>query len=95
MVRHVVCQKFENKEDAKTAAEMLRALPEKIEPLLSMEVGLDFLGSERSFDLVLIATFADEAGLHAYDEHPEHAKVRAFIRPRRVGTVSVDYIVEA
>ena len=62
--------------------------------LRSMEVGIDFMGSERSYDLVLIATFDDEAGLAAYDKHPSHEEVRAFIRAHRTGTVSVDYKVE-
>ncbi len=46
--------------------------------LRSMEVGIDFMGSERSYDLVLIATFDDEAGLAAYDKHPSHEEVRAY-----------------
>ena len=94
MVKHVVCQKFADKKDAATAAEILRALMGQVPSLRSMEVGLDYLGSERSYDLVLIATFDDEAGLKAYDKHPKHEEVRAFIRAHRTGTVSVDYRVE-
>jgi len=93
MFKHVVCQKFQDKNDAFTAAEMLRALPEQVPELLSMEVGVNELESERAFDLVLIATFENEAGLHAYDHHPAHQAVRAFIKPRRVGTCSVDFNV--
>ena len=46
MVKHVVCQKFADKKDAATAAEMLRALMGQVPSLRSMEVGLDYLGSE-------------------------------------------------
>ncbi len=91
MFKHVVCQKFANKEDAQEAARMLRALPEQVPSLISMEVGVDELQSERAFDLVLIATFENVEGLHAYDVHPAHAAVRAFIKPRRVATCSVDF----
>ncbi len=91
MVRHVVCQKFAIAEDAQEAARMLRALVGTVPTLRSMEVGLNELASERAYDLVLIATFDDINGLHAYDSHPAHAAVRAFIKPRRTGTVSVDY----
>ena len=91
MVKHVVCQKFADKEDAKKAAEMLRALVGVVPSLKSMEVGVDFKGSERSYDLVLIALFEDEAGLEAYDAHPAHGEVRKFIRAHRTGTVSVDF----
>ena len=91
MVRHVVCQKFAIAEDAQEAARMLRALVGTVPTLRSMEVGLNELASERAYDLVLIATFDDINGLHDYDSHPAHAAVRAFIKPRRTGTVSVDY----
>ena len=69
----------------------LRALMGVVPSLKSMEVGLDFKGSERSYDLVLIALFEDEAGLEAYDAHPAHGEVRKFIRAHRTGTVSVDF----
>lgn len=91
MVKHIVCQKFADKRDAQQAAEMLRALMGVVPSLKSMEVGIDFMGSERSYDLVLIAEFEDEEGLHAYDVHPAHGEVRKFIRTHRTGTVSVDF----
>ncbi len=93
MFRHVVCQKFANKEDAVEAAGMLRGLLGVVPTLRSIEVGVNELTSERSFDLVAIATFDDIAGLHAYDEHPAHLACRGFIKPRRIGTVSVDYTI--
>lgn len=91
MIKHVVCQKFKEKADAETAAQMLRELVGVVPTLRSMEVGLDFMGSERSYDLVLIAQFDDEEGLAAYDVHPAHQRVRDFIKAHRTHTVSVDY----
>ena len=93
MIKHIVFQKFENKEDAVVAMKMLQDLQGVVPTLISMEVGLDITHSERSYDLALIATFADEAGLHAYDEHEAHQKVREFIRPRRTATASVDFVI--
>lgn len=94
MLRHVVCQKFADKRDAVEAAKMLRTLPGQIPELLSAEVGVNELPSERAFDLILIATFEDVDALHAYDAHPAHQACRAFIKPRRIATCSVDYTVE-
>lgn len=93
MIKHIVFQKFANKEDAETAKQMLQELKGVVPTLKSMEVGLDITHSQRSYDLALIATFEDEAGLHAYDEHEAHQKVRAFIRPRRTETASVDFVI--
>ncbi len=91
MIKHVVMQKFNDKADAAEAAAMLRALVGKVPTLRSMEVGIDELEGERSFDLVLIATFDDMAGLHAYDTHEAHEAVRAFIKARRKQSAAVDF----
>ena len=91
MVKHVVCQKFSDKAAAGRAKELLLALVGRVPSLRSMEVGLDYLGSQRSYDLVLIATFDDREGLAAYDAHPAHREVREYIAAHRTGTVSVDY----
>lgn len=91
MVRHVVCHKIKNKSDASEIGEMLKALVGVVPGLKDMEVGVDFLESARSYDLVLIATFDDREGLARYDAHPEHQKVRRFIHERRVSSVAVDY----
>lgn len=91
MLKHVVCQKIPDQAAAQKAKEMLLALPQEIPELIKMEVGLDTTHSERSFDLVLIATFATREDLHMYEVHPAHQKVRQFIRSVRTGTVSVDY----
>jgi hypothetical protein len=72
--------------------EMLEALVEKIEPLLSMEVGVDFNGSERAMDLSLISTFETKEGLKAYATHPAHLEVVAFIKEVTVASKVVDYV---
>ena len=70
---------------------MLETLPEKIDTLRSMEVGVDFLHSERSMDLVLTSTFDDRKGLDAYRVHPAHQEVVAFIKDVMVESRVVDY----
>ena len=91
MFKHIVCTKFKNKEDAKEVAKRLNTLVGKVETLRSLETGVDVLNSSRSYDLVLITTFDDIAGYRAYDTHPEHEKVRAFIKTVRESSVTVDY----
>ena len=91
MVKHIVCMKFRHSEDAVTAREKLLALMGKVPSLRSMEVGLDFMHSARAYDLVLISTYDDRAGLDAYTNHPEHKKVQEYIHGVREGVVSVDF----
>jgi len=94
MIVHIVMFDFkeENKKEnmAKTKA-MLEALVEKIEPLLSMEVGIDFNGSERAMDLSLISTFETKEGLSTYATHPAHLEVVAFIKEVTNASKVVDY----
>jgi hypothetical protein len=64
----------------------LEQLPEKIEELKYMEVGLNYELDAKSFDFCLISHFVDIDGLNAYQVHPEHVKVANFIRGKRNST---------
>ena len=94
MIAHIVMFDFksENREvNILKAKEMLEALVEKIAPLLSMEVGVDFNGSERAMDLSLISTFETKEGLSTYAVHPAHLEVVAFIKEVTMLSKVVDY----
>lgn len=94
MIVHIVMFVFkkENKtENLQKAKEILEALMGKVPSLLSMEVGLDFMQSERSFDLVLTSTFADKDGLSEYAVHPAHLEVVSFIKEVTEAAKVVDY----
>ncbi|WOE69554.1 Dabb family protein [Hydrogenimonas thermophila] len=94
MVVHIVMFRFkdENKADnIEKVKLMLEALPQKIESLKSMEVGVNFLHSERSMDLVLTSTFDDKDGLEAYRVHPAHQEVVSFIKEVTIESRVVDY----
>lgn len=94
MIKHVVCMKFKEpgaKIEAGKVRSKLMALKGKVESLRDIEVGLDVLNSERSYDLVLICTFGDMDGYRAYDKHPLHEEARAYIKGVRELSVTVDY----
>jgi hypothetical protein len=94
MIVHIVMFAFkeENKEEnLHKAKAMLEALPQKIPSLLSMEVGLDFAQSDRSFDLVLTSAFKDKEGLNVYAVHPAHLEVVSFIKEVTEVAKVVDY----
>ena len=95
MIVHIVMFDFKEEQKQEHIAktkEMLEALVEKIEPLLSMEVGVDFNGSERAMDLSLISTFESKEGLKAYATHPAHLEVVAFIKEVTAASKVVDYV---
>ena len=92
MIKHIVFTKFENPaEQAPEASRQLLALKDKIPQIRTIETGFDFKHSERSFDLALIVTFDSKEDLEIYDKHPEHEKVRAYIKAHRTATATVDF----
>ena len=91
MIKHVVSHKYRDSAEAQKIAPMLRGLVGKVPSLRAMEVGVNVVESKRAYDLALIATFDDLAGLEAYSSHPEHLKVREYIHSVMESSVSVDF----
>ena len=87
--------KFKEENKAAHIAEverMLNELPDRIDGLLSMEVGIDFNGSERAMDMVLTSTFETVEDLKVYATHPAHLEVVKFIRETTIESKVVDYV---
>ncbi len=83
MLVHIVMFKFkeENKKaNIIQAKQMLENLMGTVPSLRSIDVGVNFIEADRAMDLSIIATFESQTGLDAYDMHPEHQKVVAFIK---------------
>ena len=95
MVKHIVMFKLTEKktENIQRAINSLKSLEGKIETLKSIEVGTDFLQSDRSFDIVLIAEFENRAGLKIYAGHENHLPVVKIMGSLCSSSVVVDYEV--
>lgn len=95
MIRHIVLFWLKDKspDHLEKTASVLRGMEGKIEGMLSLEVGIDFLGSERSCDIALCALFADKAALDAYRTHPVHLPVQAHMHAVRESSCAADYEV--
>ena len=70
---------------------LLRSLPAAIKEIESLTVGFDVLRLPRSYDNGLVATFKDQAALHAYTVHLEHVKAAEFGRTISEHVASVDF----
>ena len=94
MVIHIVMIKFKNettKEQILDIKNRLEGLVDKIAPLNTMEVGLNFKSSDRAMDLVLTTTFDSKDGLEIYSPHPAHQEVVKDIKVLGEYTKVVDY----
>ncbi len=68
----------------------LEALPAVIEPLQSIEVGINENPSE-SWDVVLTATVPTMADVEVYAKHPAHVAAAAIVGPHKADRACVDY----
>jgi hypothetical protein len=100
MIRHIVMWKLKDHAEGATRAQNALKLKAKLEAcraivtgILHLEVGLAQPGLESTFDVVLVSDFADKAALHAYQIHPVHEEVKAFLGPVREARQCVDYEV--
>jgi quinol monooxygenase YgiN len=96
MIRHIVMFRFKAEtSDADRAAflEMLRALPSKIQEVQDFEAGFDVVRAPRSFDLALVASYADLAALDRYAKHEHHLPVVERAKEICEQVAAVDYEV--
>ena len=93
MVKHIVMFKLTEKtsENMKLATDSLRSLENNIKTLKSIEIGTDFLESDRSYDIVLTAHFENQEGLKTYSSHENHLPVVKIMRSLCSSSVVVDY----
>ena len=75
MVKHVVCFKLKKGEDPLKAKEILLSMKGKVPTLRGIEVGIDELHSDRSFDVMLTVLLDDFAALSEYQNDPYHCSV--------------------
>jgi quinol monooxygenase YgiN len=100
MIKHIVFWKLkEHAEGADKATnaikvkQLLDACANLVPGMLTFEAALAQPGLEATYDVVLYSEFADKAALDAYQEHPEHVKIKPFIGAVREGRQCMDYAV--
>ena len=93
MVKHIVMFKLldKNKTNVEKAVNALKSLEGNIDVLRSVEIGVNFTESERSYDIVLTTEFDNREGLSIYGPHPKHLPAVEIIRSLCSGSVVVDY----
>lgn len=95
MVKHIVTFKLQGSPDVRLAAvrrfkSALLALPEQINVLQSMEVGINENPKE-DWDVVLTAVVPTMADVDVYARHPAHVAAAAIIAPVKEARSCVDY----
>ena len=94
MVKHIVCYKLKDSsmESRIKTKEVLMSMVGKVQYFNTINVGIDALGSERSYDIVLEMTFNSFDDMKKYQEDKYHKEVvKKYMHEARLTSVSVDY----
>jgi hypothetical protein len=93
MINHIVLFKLKDasQKSVEKAREVLVGMRGKIPLLRHLEVGMDVLHSERSFDIALMTRFDSMEDLKAYQIHPIHLEVAKYINSVKEASIAVDY----
>ena len=95
MVKHIVSFKLTgtDKERRRVAQEFkdaLLALPQQIDVLRSMEVGINESPAEQ-WDVVLIAVVDTMADVEVYAKHPAHVAAAALLAGHKADRACIDF----
>lgn len=94
MIRHIVMYKLKDPTDENKQAlvDMFKSMRGRIDELRGVEAGADILGTERSFDVVLVTTFDDLEDYRAYQDSEYHINVvKKYVHGVIEKAVAVDY----
>jgi hypothetical protein len=94
MITHIVFFKLNEptKENITAVSKRLLSMEGEIDILRHLEVGIDIIRAERSYDVALTTKFDSLADLQAYQVHPYHSReVIPFMKSSCSSIVAVDY----
>lgn len=94
MIKHIVCFKLKNnsQEKKEEAKARLLSMKKNVSLLRDIEVGTDFLGSPRSYDIILQVTLDNRDALDLYQKDEYHCSyVKTYMHEVMESSVAVDY----
>lgn len=93
MITHIVLFKLKDRSPGSVGKvrDVLLGMKGRIPQLRHLEVGIDVLHSERSYDIALVTKFDSMEGLGVYQKHPVHVEVAKYMTSVRESAVAVDY----
>ena len=94
MIKHIVCFKLKDnsEEQCKKAADILLSMKDNVSLLRGIEVGIDFLHSPRSYDIILQVLLDDEKALDDYQNDEYHCSVvKKHMHAVAESSVAIDY----
>ena len=94
MIKHIVCFKLKDNSDeiCRKTADILLSMKGKVSQIIDIEVGVDFLHSSRSYDIILQVTLDSRDKLDEYQNDPYHCDVvKTYMHSVMESSVAIDY----
>lgn len=98
MIKHIVLWTLKEQAGGRTKAEnlaemeaRLKALPGLVPGVAGLDVSTAFLAADVPADIVLCSAFKSQEDLAAYQIHPRHLDVVAFIKSVAASRTVIDY----
>lgn len=94
MIKHIVCFKLKDTslDNLNKTKEILLSMKGNVPILKDIEVGIDFLHSERSYDIMLTVWLDKKEDLDVYQKDPYHCGVvKPHMHAVRISSISMDY----
>ena len=94
MIKHIVCFKLKDSSEAvkKETKDILMSMEGTIPEIKEIEVGVDFLCSEKSYDVILQTVFENREALDLYQNDKYHCEVvKTFVRANAASSIVIDY----
>lgn len=94
MIRHIVLFKLKDTSEANVSATkaILSSMKGRVPQIIDIEVGTDFLHSDRSYDIALSVVLESADALDAYQKDKYHCDVvKKHMHAVRETSVAIDY----
>ena len=94
MIKHIVCFKLKDNSDeiCSKTADIRLSMKGKVPQIIDIEVGVHFLHSSRSYDVILQVTLGSRDKLDEYQNDPYHCDVvKTYMHSVMESSVAIDY----
>ena len=97
MIKLIVCFKLKDNRDASKnePRDILLSMEGRVPMVREIDVGVDFLKSARSYDIILQVKLDDAQALVAYQEDPYHVDVvKNHMHSVMESSIALDYVID-
>ncbi|MDE6550047.1 MAG: Dabb family protein [Clostridia bacterium] len=92
MIKHVLAIKVKDGESIDEMRDVLMSMKGNVPTVKDISVGIDFLHSERSYDILMEVTLENKESLDVYQADEYHCNVvKPYVQSHRSAVVAVDY----